>query len=105
MPTKADFLIIEVWLSFVSHLGQTIYAAHYRMAAAPQWLLNAEVVPIIVRFSMLAAVLHVAATGPVDGEEPRHSRIRPSAGVTVLIVGAGLANRHGIGSAIERPQP
>lgn len=107
VPSKADFLILGIWLSFLSHLAQTVYAAIYRLADAPQWLLNAEVVPIIVLFSMIAAVLHVAATGSIDGEVPRRSRIALGlgVGVAVLLVGAVVATRPDIAPAIERTRP
>jgi hypothetical protein len=107
VPTKADFLIVGIWLSFLSHLAQTVYAAIYRLADAPQWLLNAEIVPLIVLFSMMAAVLHVAATGSIDGEVPRRSRIalRVCVGAAVLMVGAIVATRPDIGPAIERTRP
>ncbi len=107
VPTKADYLILGIWLSFLSHLCQTIYATLYRLADAPQWLLNAEVVPWIVLLSMLAAMLHVCATGAVDGEVPRRSRIALGLGVgaAVLVVGAILATRPDIGPAIERTRP
>lgn len=107
VPTKADYLILGIWLSFLSHLGQTVYATLYRLANAPQWLLNAEIVPIIVLFSMLASVLHVCATGAVDGEVPRRSRIALGlcVGAAVLLVGAILATRPDIGPAIERTRP
>lgn len=106
-PTKADFLIVGIWLSFLSHLLQTVYAAIYRLADAPQWLLNAEIVPLIVLFSMMAAVLHVAATGSIDGEVPRRSRIALGicVGAAVLMVGAIVATRPDIGPAIERTRP
>lgn len=106
-PTKADFLIVGIWLSFLSHLAQTVYAAIYRLADAPQWLLNAEIVPLIVLFSMMAAVLHVAATGSIDGEVPRRSRIALGicVGAAVLMVGAVVATRPDIGPAIERTRP
>lgn len=107
VPSKADYLIVGIWLSSVSHLAQTVYAALYRLADAPEWLLNAEIVPLIVLSSMLAAVLHVAATGAVDGEVPRRSRIALGLGVgmAVLIVGGVLATRPDIGPAIERTRP
>lgn len=107
VPTKADFLIVGIWLSFLSHLAQTVYAAIYRLADAPQWLLNAEIVPLIVLFSMMAAVLHVAATGSIDGKVPRRSRIALGicVGAAVLVVGAVVATRPDIGPAIERTRP
>ncbi|GEL44188.1 hypothetical protein MEX01_47790 [Methylorubrum extorquens] len=107
VPTKADFLIVGIWLSFLSHLAQTVYAAIYRLADAPQWLLNAEIVPVIVLLSMMAAVLHVAATGSIDGEVPRRSRIALGicVGAAVLMVGAIVATRPDIGPAIERTRP
>lgn len=107
VPTKADFLIVGIWLSFLSHLMQTVYAAIYRLADAPQWLLNAEIVPVIVLISMLGAVCHVAATGSVNGEVPRRSRIALGVGVgaAVLIVGAVVATRPDIGPAVERARP
>ncbi len=107
VPTKADFLIVGIWLSFLSHLAQTVYATIYRLADAPQWLLNAEIVPAIVLLSMMAAVLHVAATGSIDGEVPRRSRIAlgVGVGVAVLIVGAVVATRPDIGPAVERARP
>ena len=106
-PTKADFLIVGIWLSFLSHLAQTVYAAIYRLAEAPVWLLNAEIVPIIVLLSMMAAVLHVAATGSIDGEVPRRSRIAlgVGVGVAVLLVGTVVATRPDIGPTIERARP
>ena len=39
--------------------------------------LNAETVPLIMLFSTMAAVLHVAARGSIDGEVPRRRRIGP----------------------------
>ncbi|QDI81058.1 hypothetical protein E8E01_11735 [Methylorubrum populi] len=107
VPTKADFLIVGIWLSFLAHLGQTVYATIYRLADAPQWLLNAEVVPVIILVSMLGAVCHVAATGSVNGEVPRRSRVALGIGVgaAVLVVGAIIATRPDIGPAIERTRP
>ncbi|CAO4167815.1 hypothetical protein CLBKND_01057 [Methylorubrum aminovorans] len=60
--------------------------------------------PIIVLFSMMAAVLHVAATDSIDGEVPRRSRIALGfcVGVAVLRVGAIAATRPDIGPAIKR---
>ncbi|CAO4133400.1 hypothetical protein OFEAOIEE_LOCUS1127 [Methylorubrum extorquens] len=58
-------------------------------------------------FSMMAAVLHVAATGSIDGEVPRRSRIALGicVGAAVLVVGAVVATRPDIGPAIERTRP
>jgi hypothetical protein len=90
--------------AFISHLAQTDYATIYRLADAPPWLLNAEIVPLIVLFSMMAAMLHVAATGSIDGEVPRRCRIAlgTCVGAAVLVVGAP---RPDIGPAIERTRP
>ncbi|WP_232631553.1 hypothetical protein [Methylobacterium sp. Leaf118] len=57
--------------------------------------------------SMMAAVLHVAATGSIDGEVPRRSRIALGlcVGGAVLVVGAVVATRPDIGPTIERARP
>ena len=106
-PDKSDFLITGIWLSFLSHLCQTVYAIIYRLADAPTWLLNAEVVPFIVGLSMVAAMLHIVATGGVKEGVPRRSRIALGigVGVAVLLVGAVVATRPDIGPTIERARP
>jgi hypothetical protein len=106
-PQKSDFLIAGIWLSFLSHLLQTIYAIIYRLADAPTWLLNAEVVPFIVGASILAAMLHIVATGAIEGEVPRRSRVTLgiAVGAAVILVGAVLATRPDIAPAIERARP
>ena len=106
-PKKSDFLIVGIWLSFVSHLGQTIYAVVYRLADAPAWLLNAEIVPFIVGFSILAAMLHMLATGAIEEGVPHRSRVALGVGVglAVVVVGAILATRPDIGPVIERARP
>lgn len=106
-PEGADFLVVGIVLSFLSHLGQTVYAIVYRLAEAPKWLLNAEVVAPIVLLSMLAATLHVCAPGLIAGEVPRRQRIVFGVwvGLAVLLVGAVLATRPDIGPVIERARP
>lgn len=106
-PQKSDFLIVGIWLSFLSHLMQTIYAIIYRLADAPLWLLNAEVVPFIVGASILAAMLHIVATGAIEGEVPRRSQVALGIGVgmAVILVGAILATRPDIAPVIERTRP
>lgn len=106
-PRRSDFLIVGIWLSFLSHFGQTVYSLVYRLADAPGWLLNAEIVPFIVLFSVLGAVLHVAAPGSVDGTVPRRNRIALGIGVglAVLTVMALLITRPDIKPLIERARP
>ncbi|WP_232629176.1 hypothetical protein [Methylobacterium sp. Leaf118] len=106
-PDKSDYLILGIWLSFVSHLAQTTYAIIYRLADAPKWLLNAEVVPFIVGVSMVAAILHVAATGGIKEGVPRRSRVALGLGVgcAVIMVGAIIATRPDVAPVIERARP
>jgi len=105
--TALGLLIVGIWLSFLSHVGQTTYSLVYRLADAPQWLLNAEVVPFIVLTSVVGAVLHVVAPGSVDGVVPRRNRLALGAGVglAVLVVMALLITRPDIKPVIERTRP
>ena len=106
-PEKSDWLIVGIWLSFLSHLCQSIYAIIYRLADAPMWLLNAEVVPFIVGLSMVAAMLHILATGGVKEGVPRRSQVTLglATGLAVIVVGGVIATRPDIAPVIERARP
>lgn len=106
-PRRSDFLIVGIWASFLSHWCQNLYSLAYRLAQAPQWLLTAEVVSPIVMLSVVAAVLHVAAPGAVDGTVPRRNRIALGVGVGIaaLAVAALMAARPDIRPLIERTRP
>lgn len=106
-PQKSAFLVVGIWLSFLSRLLQTIDAIVHRLADAPPWLLNAEIVPFTGQASILAAMLHIVATGAIEGEVPRRSQVALgiSVGLAVILLGAILATRPDVGPIIERARP
>jgi hypothetical protein len=106
-PKRSDFLIVGIWLSFLSHWCQNLYSLAYRLAQAPEWLLTAEVVSPIVMLSMVASVLHVAAPGAVDGTVPRRNRIALGIGIglAVFAVAVLMATRPDIRPIIDRARP
>lgn len=75
LPKRSDFLILGIWLGFLSSLLQAVYAVLFRLAGAPPWMLYIETVAPTILISVLAAVLHVAAPGAVDGTVPRRNKI------------------------------
>lgn len=107
-PSKEDFLLAGIWLSFLAHNLQTIYSVLYRLANAPPWLLNAEVVPFIVIISMIAGALHVVAPGAYnEGTIPPRDRTALAIGVAiaVLLIGTLVATRPDIRPIMERLRP
>ncbi|WP_430914063.1 hypothetical protein [Methylobacterium sp. sgz302541] len=106
-PDRADFLIVGIWLSFLSLLFQTSYAILYRLADAPKWLLNAEIVPLIVMVSILGAICHVAAPADEEGQIPPRNRIAfgVMVGIAALAFGVLVATRPDIRPLIERTRP
>lgn len=52
-------------------------------------------------------MLHIVATGTIEGEVPPRSRVTlgVAVGAAVILVGAVLATRPGIAPAIERTRP
>lgn len=79
-PQHSDFLFIGIWASFLSHFLQSVHAIAYRLAPS-QWLLNSEIISPMVMGSCAAAVLHIAASGAVDGTVPRWSRVALGIGI------------------------
>lgn len=105
-PKRSDFLIVGIWISFASQLGQSIYSILYRLAPS-QWFLNSEVVSWIVLGSVVASILHVSAPGAVDGTVPRRNRIALGVGVglATITVAFLLVTRPDIGPLLERTRP
>lgn len=103
---RTDFLVVGIWVSFLSHAGQSLYSVLYRLAPTP-WLLNSEIVSPIVLLSVIGSVLHVGAPGAVDGRVPRRNRIALGScvGVAVCLVAAILATRPDIGPMLDRVRP
>lgn len=103
-PERSDFLILGIWLGFFSGLAQAVYAILFRLAGAPAWMLYMETVAPTVLISVLAAVLHVAAPGGLDGTVPRRNKIALGAmfGLGVVGVGVLLFLRPDLASVIER---
>ncbi|NEU14705.1 hypothetical protein G3T14_21740 [Methylobacterium sp. BTF04] len=106
-PERGDFLIVGIWLSFAGHLGQGLYAIAYRLAEAPAWLLNAEVIAPITIVSAIAGVLHVSAPGAFKGTVPRRNRyaLALALALGVLALGVLLTTRPDIKPIIDRARP
>jgi len=106
-PKRSDFLIVGIVLSFMSHFGQSAYAIAYRLADAPAWLLNAEVIAPVVILSMVAGVLHVTAPESIEGTVPRRNRYALGAfvGLAVLMLGVLLTTRPDVRPWIDRARP
>ncbi|MCJ2039858.1 hypothetical protein MKK55_13055 [Methylobacterium sp. J-059] len=105
-PISSDYLIVGIWLSFASHLGQTAYSIAYRLAPS-DWFLNSEIVSFIIMGSVVGAALHICAPGSLDGQVPRRNRIALGIGVGIatLVVGLLLVTRPDIRPLIERTRP
>lgn len=103
---RTDFLIAGIWISFLSHAGQSLYSVAYRLAPTP-WLLNSEVVSPIVLLSVIASTLHVGYPGLVDGKIPRKNRITFGicVGAATCCVAALLVTRPDIGPLLDRARP
>lgn len=94
-PKRSDFLVVGIWISFLSHFLQCLYSIIYRLSPS-EWLLYSEVVSPIVLLSVVAAVLHVSAPGAVDGIVPRRNKI-------ALGVSVGFAAVVVVGLLVSRP--
>jgi len=105
-PQRSDFLIAGIWLSFASHLGQSVYSILYRLAPS-QWFLNSEPVSFIVMFGIIAAIMHVSAPGGLNGTVPRRNRIALGLGVGVATITLALLliSRPDIAPLLERARP
>lgn len=105
-PKRTDFLIVGIWISFASHMMQSLYSILYRLSPS-QWLLNSEIVSPIVLLGVVAAILHVSAPGAVDGTVPRRNRVALGVGVgaATVIVALLLITRPDIAPLLERTRP
>lgn len=103
---RTDFLIAGIWISFLSHAGQSLYSVAYRLAPTP-WLLNSEVVSPIVLLSVVASTLHVGYPGVVDGKIPRKNRIVLGicVGIATCCVVALLVTRPDIAPMLDKARP
>lgn len=105
-PKRSDFLVIGIFVSFLSHFGQSFYSILYRLAPST-WLFNSEFLAVVVQLSIVAAMLHVTAPGAVDGTVPRRNRIALGIGVglATLAVGGVLLSRPDVAPVLDRLRP
>ncbi|UMY16681.1 hypothetical protein MMB17_18640 [Methylobacterium organophilum] len=111
-PIPRDFLIVGIWLKFLSSELQGIYAILYRLGGAPQWFLNNELLPWVIMIGIVAVVLHVCTPGALDERDGRPAVPRRNQyalaigfGCAVLMVGALVASKPDVQPWLERTRP
>lgn len=104
---RQDFLILGIWLSFLSQFLQAVYAVLARLAGMPRWFVDSEILGHAVLISVVGGILHLTIPGVVDGNVPRRNRFTLGAGVAVaiLIVGAVTASKPNIGPQLDLLRP
>ncbi len=104
---RSDFLILGIWLSFLSQFFQNVYAVLARLAGMPQWFINSEILGPTILMSVVAAALHLTIPGGADGIVPRRNRYSLGAGVAVAIMltGVTVSARPDVAPYLERARP
>ncbi|WP_147027136.1 hypothetical protein [Methylobacterium oxalidis] len=107
VPKPRDFLIVGIWLKFLSAELLGIYALVYRLAGTPAWFLNNELLSPIILISVIAVVLHVCTPGTIDGVVPRRNQyaLAIGFGAAVLITGFMIASKPDLQPYLERTRP
>lgn len=111
-PEPRDFLIVGIWLKFLSSELQGIYAIIYRLGGAPRWFLNNELLPGVIMVGVIAVVCHVLAPGAIGARDGRPAVPRRNQyglaigfGCAVLMVGALIASKPDVQPWLERTRP
>lgn len=111
-PVPRDFLIVGIWLKFLSSELQGIYAIIYRLGGAPKWFLNNELLPYIIILGIVAVVCHVCTPGALDARDGRPAVPRRNQyglaigfGCAVLTVGLLIASKPDVLPWLERSRP
>lgn len=106
-PERTDYLIVGIWLSFLSNAFQSLQGIVGRMGGLPSWWLNNDLIAPTLAASVIAAVLHVSAPGAVDGVVPRRNRIAMgvSFGIAVLLMGSLTLAQPDISPWLDRVRP
>ena len=111
-PEPRDFLIVGIWLKFLSSELQGIYAIIYRLGGAPRWLLSNELLPLSIMVGVIAVVCHVLAPGAIGARDGRPAVPRRNQyglaigfGCAVLMVGSLIASRPDIRPWLDQARP
>lgn len=107
IPKPRDFLIVGIWLKFLSAELQSIYALLYRLGGSPAWWLNNELLGVTVLISVIAVVCHVATPGTVEGVVPRRNQygLAIGFGAALLVILSFVANKPDIAPWLEMTRP
>ncbi|WP_191970289.1 hypothetical protein, partial [Methylobacterium planeticum] len=106
-PARSDYLILGIWLSFLSQILQSAFAILSRLSGMQSWFVNAEIWAPAILLSVTAAVLHTATPGALDGVVPRRNRIAMGVGLgfAILSVLGLVASKPDIRPYLDRARP